>query len=91
MALLGTMALGIVMGWVSVLLGRRTSGLLGVSWRAAAFAVLALAGAGALAFIHAGSQGAFIASIAFGAGIVAAATVLGIRAAENSTSRQMGG
>ncbi len=91
MALFGSMALGIVMGWVSVLVGRGTSGVLGVSWRAVAFAGVALLGAGALAFIYVGPQGALTASIAFGAGALAAAAVLGTRTAHDPAIGPKGG
>jgi hypothetical protein len=37
MAFLGSAALGIVFGWISVVVGRATDGALGVSWRAIAF------------------------------------------------------
>jgi hypothetical protein len=91
MALLGSAALGIVMGWVSVLVGRGTRGILGVSWRAVAFAGVALLGAAALAFIYVGPQGALMASIAFGVGTLAAAAVLGTRTARDPATGSKGG
>lgn len=83
MTLLGSAGIGVVLGWVSVLVGRRTSGTLGVSWRALAFACVALIGAAALAFAYAGAQSAFAASLAFFASLFAAAVVLGTKTARH--------
>jgi hypothetical protein len=76
----GSMALGLVMGWVCVLVGRGTSGPLGVSWRALAFAGLALLSAAFLAFFYAGREGALTTVIAFGLGALTALIVLGTKA-----------
>jgi hypothetical protein len=88
MALLGSAALGVVLGWISVLVGR---GSPGVSWRAVAFACASLVGAAALAFAYVGTQGAVAASLAFVAGILIAAAVLGTRTARDPAVGSKGG
>jgi hypothetical protein len=73
------MALGFVMGWVCVLVGRETSGPLGVSWRALAFAGLALLSAAFVAFFYVGREGALTTVVAFGMGVLAGVIVLGTK------------
>lgn len=89
MAIFGPIALGVVMGWVSALVGRGTGGPLGVSWRALAFAAFALAGAAFLTFFYDGWQGAGTTAIAFAGGALAAAALFGI--AGGSATGQRGG
>jgi len=91
MEFLGSAALGVVMGWVSVLVGRGTSGLSGISWRAIVFGSAALLGTVALAVIYGRSRGALAASIAFGVGVVAAAAGYRTRAEQDRKTGQLGG
>ncbi len=65
--------------------------MLGVGWRAVAFAGVALLGAAALAFIYVGPQGALTASIAFGVGTLAAVAALGTRTAHDPSIGPKGG
>lgn len=90
MALLGSAALGLVLGWLSFLVGRGTRGMLGVSARAFAFACVALAGAASLGFFHVGLSGVLAAAIGVGAGVLAAEAALGIGPAASSID-QTGG
>ena len=90
MALLGSAALGLVLGWLSFLVGRGTRGMLGVSARALAFAGVALIGAAALGFFHVGLNGALAAAISLGVGVLAAAAAIGIGPAASSIG-QTGG
>lgn len=81
MAIFGSIALGFVMGWVCVLVGRGTRGPLGVSWGALVFSGVALLSAAILTFFYAGAKGALATAIAFGVGAFAARGVLGARVA----------
>jgi hypothetical protein len=78
-AVFGSLAFGLVMGWVCVLVGRGT-GRSGVSWRTFAFVALALLGTVILAFFYVGLKGILMSLVAFGVGALAARTVLGARA-----------
>jgi hypothetical protein len=81
MVIFGSMALGLVMGWVSVLVGRGTSGPFGVSWGALIFAGVSLLAAAILAFFYGRANGALASLIAFGVGAFAARAVLGPKVA----------
>ena len=83
MEFLGSAALGVVMGWVTVLDGRGTIRLSGISWRAIVFGNAALLGTVALAFIYERSRSLLAASIAFAAGMFAAAAVYRTRAEQD--------
>jgi uncharacterized protein involved in copper resistance len=85
----GSTALGLVMGWVCVLVGRGTSRPLGVSWRALAFAGLALFSAAFVAFFYVGREGAIATVVAFGVGVLTAAIVLGTK--RDPATGDMGG
>lgn len=89
MAILGSIALGCVMGWLCVLVGRGTHGPLGVSWGALVFAGVALLGAAILTFFYAGAKGTLATVVALAAGAFAARIVLGARAAP--VTNQTGG
>lgn len=79
MALLGSAALGLVLGWLSFLVSRGSRAQFSVS--ALGFAAVALIGAAALAFFYVGLAGALAASIGVGAGMLGASAVLGIKTA----------
>jgi hypothetical protein len=89
-ALLGSAALGLVLGWLSFLAGRGTRGRFGVSARALAFAGVALIGGAALGFFHVGPNGALTAAVSVGIGAACAAAVLGVRPIASSID-QTGG
>ena len=86
MAIFGSIALGFVMGWLCVLVGRGTRGPLGVSWSALAFGGVALLGAAILTYFYAGAKGTLATAVAFAAGAFAARIVLGARSSSGNRS-----
>jgi len=88
--IVGSAALGLVLGWITFSVTRGTRGTLGMISRAILFTAAMFAGAAALAFLHVGSDGALTASIGFGVGALAASAALGIRRSASSINHNGG-
>lgn len=90
MGIVGSAALGLVLGWISYSVARGAPGTHGMSSRAFLFTTAMLVGAAALALLHVGPGGALTAAIGFGAGAMAASAALGIRQSASSNNQNGG-